>query len=218
MRVEAHLPHSTLARLIRELAPVRIHMTPPQEGNRWLELEEPSLIQPVPGRGLRVKSKGRFRFDVAGVPLTVRINALSLVFEPKVVTRGGKSRLAFAIDLEEGDLANVPKLLERPLIKRVNHELSPKNTKMAWNFSDSLTNRFELPDQLEPLDAITMAAGEAQVTVNAEAIHFAFELLPHIERKGELVDRDDDDGLDPSRRDPATDAALQSMVAVNAES
>ncbi|MAQ16423.1 MAG: hypothetical protein CMN30_16730 [Sandaracinus sp.] len=216
MRVEAHLSHATLARLIRELAPIRIHMAPPEEGTRWLELEEPSLIQPVPGRGLRLQSSGRFHFDVAGVPLNVRIKRLSLVLEPQIAERDGRRCMVFAIDLEEGDLANVPKLLERPLVKRLNHALSPKNTKMTWNFSETISNRFELPDRLEPLDALAIASRDAEVTVDAEALHFVFALELHIERKGELSPVDAD-GLDPESRDPATDAALERLVALSAE-
>ena len=217
MRLEAHLPHATLARLIRELAPVRIHMVPPEEGNRWLELDEPSLIQPVPGRGLRIQSTGRLRFDIGGVPLAVRIKALSLVLEPAVVGRRQKTpRLAFAIHLEEGDLAGVPAFLERPMIRRINAALNPESTKMVWAFVDTLTRRFELPDRLEPLDALALTATDGEIHVDEEGTHFAMELQPHFERSGELSEPDDD-AFAPSEREPASGPALRRLLGVSAE-
>lgn len=216
MRVEAHIEHGTLNRLLHEIAPVRIHMTPPGEGNRWLELDEPSPVQPIIGRGVRLNAVGRFRFDMMGIPLSVRIQRISLVLEPRVVERNGTPLLAFAIDLEEGDLANVPKLFERPMVKRVNRALSPDNTKMVWAFGDTLTQRFLLPSRIEPLDALSVSSSEAEVTVDAKAVHFAFDLALHIERSDELGDVDDE-GFDTDWSDPATSAALGRMVAFGAD-
>jgi len=182
VKIEAHIEHGTLARLLRELAPVRIHMAPPEEGTRWLELDEPSLIQPVPGRGLRVHSSGRFRFDLWRVPLRLGIRRIGVLLEPVVVQREGSPRLAFAIELEEGDLIGVPRLVERPLVRRINAVLQPRNTKLLWSFADTLTQRFEIPARLEPVEAISLDTTGGDVSVDEEALHFSVELSPELHR------------------------------------
>ncbi len=216
MRVEAHLKHATLNRLICDIAPIRIHMAPPGGATRWLELDEPSLVQPVIGRGLRLHASGRFRFHLAGLPLTARIRRISLVLEPHLVEREGMPFLAFSIDLEEGDLAHVPKLFERPLVRRINRALSPKNTKMAWAFADTLTHRFVLPERLEPLDSLAVASRDADVTVDAHAVHFAFDLALEVERFGEIGE-DQDVQTSDAFPTPATSAAFEPMAGLDVE-
>lgn len=157
-------------------------MTPPEEGTRWLELDEPSLIQPVPGRGLRVHSSGRFRFDLWRLPLRLGIRRIGVLLEPVVVSRDGAPRLAFAIELEEGDLIGVPKLVERPIVRRINTVLQPRNTKLLWSFADTLTHRFEMPRRLEPIEAVSLDTTDGEVSVDEEAVHFSVELTPTLQR------------------------------------
>ncbi len=182
VKIEAHIEHGTLARLLTELAPVRIHMTPPEEGSRWIELDEPSLVQAVPGRGLRIHASGRLRMDVWRVPLRLGIRRIRMLLEPVVVEREGKPRLAFAIELEEGDLVGVPRFVERPLVRRINALLQPRNTKLVWSFADTLTHRFDIPRRLEPVDALSLAATGGQVDVDDQAVHFSVELTPALHR------------------------------------
>lgn len=197
VKIEAHIEHGTLARLLRELAPVRIHMTPPDEGTRWLELDEPSLIQPVPGRGLRLEAAGRFRFDLLRVPLRVEIRRLRLLLEPVVVEKDRSLRLAFAMDIEEGDLVGVPSAIEAPLVRRVNRALSPQDTKLVWNFGETLSKRFALPPRLEPVDALSLAASAGEVVVDRDAVHFSIRLEPEVHRH-ELQPVDDDEERPPT--------------------
>lgn len=192
MKIEAHIEHSTFARLLSELAPVRIHMTPPDEGTRWLELEEPSLVQAVPGRGLRIIAAGRFRLDLMRIPVKVGIRRVAMVLEPVVVERDGSPRLAFAIELEEGDLVGVPRFVEKPLVRKLNSILQPRNTKLVWGFADTLTRSFEMPNRLEPLDAFALAATGGEVTVDRDALHLAIELRPELLRS-ELPEVEDSD-------------------------
>ena len=182
MKIEAHIEHGPLARLLNELAPVRIHMTPPEEGTRWLELEKPSLVQAVPGRGLRVHAAGRFRFDLWRLPVRFGIRRVGMILEPVVVEREGSPRLAFAIELEEGDLIGVPAFVERPLVRKLNAVLQPRNTKLVWGFADTLTQTFDMPHRLEPLDALSLATTQGAVFVDREAIHLSVELRPELHR------------------------------------
>jgi hypothetical protein len=182
VKIEAHIEHGTLARLLKELAPVRIHMTPPDEGTRWLELDEPSLVQPVPGRGLRVHASGRFRFDLWRVPVRFGIRRIGMLLEPVVVQREGQPRLAFAIELEEGDLIGVPRLVERPLVRRINAALQPRNTKLVWSFAETLSHHFGMPNRLEPIDGLSLDTSDGEVTVDREAVRFSIRLTPELHR------------------------------------
>lgn len=181
MKIEAHIEHGTLARLLRELSPVRIHMEPPEEGTRWLELDEPSLIQPVPGRGLRLEAAGRFRFDLWRIPLRMQIRRLVLVLEPVVIEHERSPRLAFAMELERGDLVGVPRAVERLLVRRINRALRPRDTRMVWGFGETLSHRFTMP-RLEPIDGLSLEATTGDVRVDHESVHFSVTLEPDVHR------------------------------------
>ena len=52
MHIEAVLTRADVTRLIGELAPIRIHMTPTDEDRRWVELDEPAALVYCPFRAL----------------------------------------------------------------------------------------------------------------------------------------------------------------------
>lgn len=216
MLVETKVRFDTLERLLVELAPLRIHMAPKEENSRWLELEEPTEFQPIPGRGLRIATHGRARFEIGGIPLQFRIKRIQIVLEPVIRVRGGRPELAFGIDIEDGDLGGIPSLLETMVLKRVNKALTPKASKMVWKFGESLTRSFALPDRMEPEQRFGMKVDRGEIEVTAEDFTYRMYVDPRILRDGPLPEIGDEDG-DDDLKSPATQEALTKMVALNRE-
>ena len=212
MHVETFVDAPTLERLVRQLAPVRIHMTPPEEQERWVELEEPSLCELVPERGLRVVTRGRFRIRLAGFAPTFRIRRVQLVLEPLVRVRDDRAELAFAIELEGGDVARVPRFLDRRIVARVNAALTPKDTRLVWGFAETLSGSFGLTPRLEPLDRFEVEAGRGKVEVSEDGVRFRVGLDPELTRAGALDPGGDLEG--PGEPRPATSELLLPRVAM----
>src|SRR6185295_757443 len=69
MEIDISLPQSEVVGLLAEAAPRRIHLTEGDEDRRFVELEPPSEVSFVPGRGVRLVTRGRVRHELAGVGL-----------------------------------------------------------------------------------------------------------------------------------------------------
>src|SRR5690349_8395744 len=98
MQLEVTLDRGEIARLLREFAPIRIHLTPTDEDRRWLQLDEVSHVELVPGRGVRVQSKGRVCYGVGQMRPKLGIKNVVALLEPKVMSANSSGyTLAFAI-------------------------------------------------------------------------------------------------------------------------
>ncbi len=137
------------------------------------------------------------------------------MLEPVIRVRKGHPELAFAIDIEKGDLGGIPSMLENMLLKRVNKALTPKASKMVWKFGESLTRSFALPDRMEPQQRFGMKVDRGEMTVTAEDFTYRMFIDPRILREGPLpeVEESGDDDL----KSPATQEALTKMVALSRE-
>ena len=191
MHIEAVLTRADVTRLIGELTPIRIHMTPTDEDRRWVELDEPERVDLVPGRGVRVVSSGRVRYAVGGLKVPLTIREVQAMLAPRVVSDGdGEVRLAFEIDLEKSDLVMVPDLIDTAIMNQVNDALTPRATNMVWAFSKTLTRSFALPERLEPLDRFELAVRGGEVEVDAEALRFRIQLDASVSRSKPRPDDD----------------------------
>ncbi|MFW6067073.1 MAG: hypothetical protein ACOC97_01955 [Myxococcota bacterium] len=186
MEFTSTLRREDIEQLLREFAPIRIHMTPTDEDRRWLELEAPRRIEMVPGRGVRILTSGRARYDLLGIRFPIRIRKLQAVLEPVVVqAEGTDHRLAFAIDIEGGDLVAVPALLDRIVVGRVNQALNPRDTRMVWTFGETLTRSFSMPERLEPLDRLNLRVCDGLVEVDDRQVVFRIGLDASLSRHKE---------------------------------
>lgn len=191
MEFATTLYRANIERLLNEFAPIRIHMTPKDEDRRWIELEPPSRIEMVPDRGVRVVTRARVRYTVAGIRVPLRIRRLQALLEPVVVQAGETGhRLAFAIDIESGDLVGVPDVIDGLIVGKVNQALNPRDTRMVWAFGQTLTRSFEMPERLEPLNRLQLAVDDGAVDVDDEKIVFRIGLDASLSRHSDRP-RDD---------------------------
>lgn len=177
MQLRVELSLVELTTLLRELTPIRIHMTPTDEDRRWLELESPTSVVLVPGKGIRVVTQGKLRYEVAGIKVPATIKHLQLLLSPQVVQADDFAhRLAFEITIEEGDLALIPSVIDNALVNAVNVALTPRDTHMVWDFGEALTKTLKLPERLEPLDSLALKVTAGSTCVDERCLSFEVEM------------------------------------------
>jgi hypothetical protein len=176
MDVDVTLHREEILGLLASVAPLRIHLTEGDEDRRWVELEPPSEVQFVPGRGVRIVTHGRLRHELGGVGLPFGLRRVQVLFEPAVVQGHHGQRVDFRLTVEEADLENVPGLVENVLIPKVNQALEPERLGMYWELAGALTRSLRLPERFEPLDRFATTAKSAQVTVTQDAVILRFSV------------------------------------------
>ena len=177
MYIDAIVTASEIATLLAQFAPIRIHLTATDEDRSWVELERPDEVQMVPGRGVRVVCSGRLRYAVAGIKLPLSIRRIQVLLEPKVVELGPEAqRLDFGLRIEDADLENIPGLVDRAIVGKVNDALTPETTSMLWQFSRTLALDVQLPERLEPLQTLLLRAPAGVVSVTPEGVGLRLHL------------------------------------------
>jgi hypothetical protein len=177
MHIDAVLKASEIATLLGQFAPIRIHLTPTDEDRSWVELEQPREVEMVPGRGIRVVCSGRLRYALGGIKLPLSIRRIQILLEPKIVDLGpGEQRLDFALQIEDADLENVPGLVDRAIVGKVNDSLTPETTSMLWEFSRTFHIDVNLPERLEPLHQLLLRAPIGAVTVTTDGVALRLHL------------------------------------------
>jgi hypothetical protein len=182
MLIDVQLPAPDIVRILHELAPLRIHMTPSDEDRRWIELDAPDEITCDPERGLRFITCGKLRYKMGfNVEATIRSITVSIV--PRIVpSRQNGQRLVFEVDIENGDLEHVPALVDDALVALVNHALTPSDTRMVWDYGKTLSKRFKLPERLEPLDTFDLTVVDGQVRIDKEGLSLRIKVAPGVTR------------------------------------
>ena len=171
MNVEISIDEQELVQLLRALAPLRIHMTPSDEDRRWVQLEAPTSVRIEPDVGVHFDTHGRLRYRVSGYNVEATIHKVSVCLVPQVVQNdGSQPRLAFKVNLTDGDLEHVPGLVDDFLVSVVNRALTPQDTGMVWDFGKALSKSFSLPDRLEPLRSIDLSATQGELVVASDCL------------------------------------------------
>ena len=182
MQLRAVIGRAEIVALLRQAAPLRIIMTPDEPDRRWLEIEQPSSVELVAGRGVRVITRGRLRLDIAEVSVPVRIKEASLMLTPKIAGTGEDSRLVLAIAAERVDVAYLPNVVEDALLSKINTALAPVETRLAWRFGKKLSPTLRIPPRLEPLDTFRFSVGGAEIAISADAITVTGEMATELGR------------------------------------
>jgi len=186
VRLAISISETELVSLVRELAPIRIHFGASEEVEQWVELAQPEHRGLVRHEGFRLETQGTLRLNVAGLPITIGIERLQLLIQPRidVVTSSEppSSALVFDIQVEQGDLKRIPSLIEKAVLKAVNDRLIPENTKTLWRFPETFTKAFPMPKLLEPLEHFVIRSGNASVEATDEYLTFEAEVDTSLER------------------------------------
>jgi hypothetical protein len=192
MWLEAIFAREDLAQALAQLTPLRVELGDPGS-DHYVYVGRPQSVELVEGRGLRVRTQAKLRWDVIGlrVPLTLR----SVTFEvlPSVVHREGRDVLVFRFHLEEVDLTALPGLADRGLLDLVNKQLDKASTEIAWDFQKTLDWHIPLPKQLAPAEKFDLGATWGEVRITQEALVLAVSFRTHVQKSTDT--RDDGEPL-----------------------
>jgi hypothetical protein len=177
MWLEAILSPQDLEQALRGLTPTTIQLG--DEGA--LHLEAPESVALVENEGLRIVCGAKLRWAVLGLHLPVTIDSVTLVLEPLVEKRAAGDVLAFKIKLEALDLAAVPAMLEGTVVDHLNVALAARHAELVWDFRETLAQRFDLPDVLDPARTLVFTIAWGELRVRADALVFAVSVHLRIE-------------------------------------
>jgi hypothetical protein len=170
MEVDVTLSLGEIKRLLDEVAPVRIHLTARDEDRRFVELERPREVSMVPGEGVRIVTDGRVRHELAGVGLPFEVRRVQLLFIPRIVQGHHGQRLDFGFRVEEGDLENLPGLVENVVIAKVNPLLEAERLGACWEIGKTLALSLTMAERFEPLDRLLLGARAAALSVTHDSL------------------------------------------------
>ncbi len=179
--VSAVLDRATVQELLAELLPVTIDLGDEQHRDRFIEILPPQLLEFVPERGLRVQTGARLHWTVAGVGVPFTVQSVRLLLTP--VVDAARERVNLVITLEDTDLKNVPKAIDRSVVTQLNARLSARPDAIGWDFGRTLAISIALPPKMAPLDRFMLSAGEMQVAIDAESLRIGLTLPMHLIRR-----------------------------------
>lgn len=173
-QIAAMLDHDTVRQLLSEVLPLTVDLGDESHKDRWIVIDPPQLLEFVPAQGIRVQTSAKLHWTVAGVGVPFTVNSIRLLLKP--VVDAAKARLNLVIKLEETDLANVPKMIDRSVVTQLNARLEGRPDVLGWNFGKTLAIRLALSEKMAPLEAFEMNAGAMGVEVSRDALRIDLAL------------------------------------------
>jgi hypothetical protein len=142
-----------------------------------LSLSDPSRLELLTNRGLRVFCHAHGSWEVLGVGVPITLTSLEILLEPSFAMRPEGDVLVFKLQIVSADIARVPSIVAGGIVDLVNAELAEKHVELAWRFRKTLSHEFSLPASLENLASICLTAthGSLEVTPAALVLTVAFE-------------------------------------------
>lgn len=177
MHLEALIDLSSITRLVERATPLRVTLS--DEGDRWVELSSPRETTVVEGHGLRIVCDGAFRWTALDVPLSFQIREIRAMVLLDIVD---DTHLALKLELEAIDLTNVPALVERQLMKKVNSAMEPERTGLQWGIRQALSFVKAVPERVATLDDFFLDAGTPTIHFDAECVRLRVPMTPRLTR------------------------------------
>jgi hypothetical protein len=181
MWLEAVVSQDDIEHVLQELTPTTIELR--EDGD--LSLEAPTRVALVPGCGLEVVCRAHLRWVVLGLHVPVTIESATVLLEPVLRRMPGKGdALAFRLTLKALDVSGVPAMLEGSAVDRVNAELARPGAELVWDFSETLSHRFALPDVLKPARSLDLEVAWGDVRITEDAFVLAISIHSKAAERG----------------------------------
>jgi hypothetical protein len=178
MWVEAVLLAEDLDRLVAQFAPLNIAL-----GAGHLLLTDPGPCVLVPDVGLRVVCKAKVHWPVLGIDVPVTLHSLTVLVRLEVAPGEEGLRLVFKLEIEDVDLAAVPKMFAHRITEMANAELVRKEVELSWGFARTLTHSFHLPASMESVDSLDLAVTAGRVKILSDGIGLAVKFDSAVMRR-----------------------------------
>jgi hypothetical protein len=172
MWLEAIFSQHDLEQALRAITPATLTLG----AHGSVSLETPTRVELVAGRGLRAVCPATVRATVARVEVPLRVASATLLLEPSIAERGGREVVIFKVTLESIDVTALPHVLEAAAVDAINAALIRQETELVWDFRDTLSHRFTLPDIITSLHSLDVIAAWGKVRITEEALVFAVSI------------------------------------------
>jgi hypothetical protein len=185
--LEAILTVHDLQAILRQFCPAVFRLGDSGE----LELDEPTDVTLIDGRGMRVVCAAKLLWPVLGIHVPVSARSVAVMISP-VVERAGEGNLegedagetlVFKMHIEHIDVTLLPAFVDDRVTARVNEELEKKHVELAWKFPDTLSHVFQLPDALLSTSALGLEVVSGSVRVTDSALAFAISFRTQVHRR-----------------------------------
>jgi hypothetical protein len=177
----ATLDETTVRELLNELLPLRIDLGDENHANRWFQIQPPQLIEFVPDKGIRIQTSAQLHWTVAGMGIPFTISSVRLLLAPSI--DAVKARLNLVVSIEDADLKNIPKAIDRGIVTQLNARLAHQNEAVGWSFGRTLAISLALPEKMAPLERFEMEAGAMHSTVTTDALRLELSVPMHLSRR-----------------------------------
>ncbi|MDP9036776.1 MAG: hypothetical protein M3O50_18410 [Myxococcota bacterium] len=185
MWLEAILTKDDLHAIAAQFAPMRFRLG----DNGQLDLDEPTEVSMVPGRGIRIVCAATLHWPVLGMDVPVSIRSAAVVVSLEVEARGDGAALVFKPEIEHANVALLPAMVDGRVTSLVNQELAKKHVELAWNFERTLSHVFPLPEALETTASLGLRVKAGAVKINVDALGFAVSFDTEVQRRVNGVDQ-----------------------------
>lgn len=185
MQLRAVLTKEELVAVAHDLTPLRVELG--RRPRRTAMFGRPNLVELVRGAGLRLRGDARFTWNVGGLSIPVTVRRWQILLAPHVVTRGDADVLAFEPSIEALDIVNVPSFVETAIADAVNEAMTAKRSKLAWNFTRTLSLDKLLSDRLAPAVRLRLTPGAAAVEVTDTEVCLTVSLEASVARLAEAA-------------------------------
>jgi hypothetical protein len=180
MQLCAIVTKADLVAVIEDLTPLRVEIS--RRPRRAVSLGRPRHVELVPGAGLRVRGEARFTWDAYALSIPVTLRAWQVLLAPAVVSREGRSVLAFEPSIEVIDIENVPGLVEEAITHAINEGLGAKRARLVWDFTKTLSFSKDLSERTSPGITFGVAPRGASVEVTAAEVRLTMSLEATVSR------------------------------------
>lgn len=169
-QLELRLPNEMVEKALRDFSPLKVHLVEPFENRRWIELDRPTEVELQAGRGIRVVTTGRFRFDLLHIPIAAHLDRVEFLVAPQILAKEGSYSAAFPIEILQADVRLFPSLVDEMIVAQVNEALTPRASKLLWCLSEALSAHFVMPERLEQISRLELSVEDSKVEVTESAV------------------------------------------------
>jgi hypothetical protein len=186
-QITALLDLATLEQMLSELLPLHVRLGDHGGPDRYFSVDEPTLVELIEGRGLRVRASAKAHWTLGGMPIPLTIDSIIFMLEPQIAPPPEPGKLLFKLKVEALGLKNVPGFIEESMVPLINEGLAVLEGAIGWDYAKTLNIKKEIPPLAAPLEAFTLAAGKAHIAVTKEAVILQLGLEMHFVQAGVKV-------------------------------
>jgi hypothetical protein len=184
MWLEAILTETDLETVLQQFSPLKILLG----DNGSLLLAEPKEVSLIPDQGIEVVCDATLHWPILGFDLPVALRGLRVRVLPLVDKAAKGNPLVFRLQLDHAGVAMLPEIIDHRVTAMVNEELQKKHVELSWNFIETLSHEFALPDAIASAASISLVAIDGMVKANAKALGLAVRFETTVRRRLSGVD------------------------------